>query len=95
MIGTNLQARHSFCYYINKQSMMHHQSQPAKVNFGGGDVDDLKEAIKRKLTNLLGTVDAIDITLTDTTRKGLLSQIVWWTEPLVSTAQKPLEVVVA
>jgi len=71
--------------------MMHHQSQPAKVNFSGGDVDNLKEAIKRKLTNLLGTVDAIDITLADTTRKGLLSQIVWWTDPLVSTAQNCLK----
>ncbi|RHZ81939.1 hypothetical protein Glove_116g8 [Diversispora epigaea] len=38
-------------------------SQPAKIVFKGEDVDDLKEAIKTRLSNQLGDVDVNQITL--------------------------------
>ncbi|CAG8653801.1 1283_t:CDS:1, partial [Paraglomus brasilianum] len=71
------------------------ESQPAKVIFSGGDVDDLKEAIKRKLTNTLGDVDVADITLRRHDEEVALEPDNVVDRTFGPTTRKPLKVIVA
>ena len=70
------------------------ESEPVKVKFGGEDVDDLKAAIKRKLANKLGEVDADDIRLQKHEEEKDLEPDCSVDRTFGPTARKPLKVVV-
>jgi hypothetical protein len=67
--------------------------QPVKVAFGGGDVDDLVEAIEKKLSNKLGNVDADEIVLRKHGEGEDLERDLQVDATFANTAKTPLQVI--
>ena len=68
--------------------------RPVRIDFNGDTVDDLKEAIKKELSNSLGNVDADIISLRKHGEEEDLRADLTVDENLVNSFDTPLQIIV-